>query len=60
MTEQEKIDFIEQIKKDVCRFIGCSGLSQKCITEPQNCQIVRKLYLSKPKPNKTKTDTTKK
>ena len=45
MDKKERQTVIEMIKKDVCKTIGCSGLSINCKTQPQYCNIVRKIYL---------------
>lgn len=41
MEDAEKLEMMETLKK-VCRFIGCSGLSDNCPGSP-GCKIIRKI-----------------
>ena len=33
--------------KEICRKIGCSGMSEMCGTSPHLCKIIRKVVLRK-------------
>jgi len=44
LTEKERDGIIKEIK-GICQEIGCTGIDKSCIESPQNCKIIRKLYL---------------
>jgi hypothetical protein len=43
MNKKEKQELVNKIK-EICKDIGCSKVSQECLTNPQNCDILRKVF----------------
>jgi len=42
MNLKEQIKLINELR-EICKLIGCSGLSEQCFTHPQECKIIRKV-----------------